>query len=153
VDKFIKQEIKTPAYVRYMDDMVLWSNNKQTIIEARKKVTNFLFVNLKLALKTCEINSSLHGLSFLGYRIFHNKILLNKRSKNRFIKKINLFKHNLISNKWSQEEYKCHIIPLLEFTNYAQSKNLRRKYLNWDYDRWLEPCNSRWFLEQECREL
>lgn len=88
-DRYIKQELKIKAYVRYMDDMVLWSNDKQKLKDAAEQVEVFLEETLRLKLKIKLLNRTSHGLSFVGYRIFEGITKLNNRSKNRFIKKSN----------------------------------------------------------------
>jgi len=126
-DRYIQQELKIPAFVRYMDDIVLWSNNKETLLNAGKIITKFLLEKLSLKLKTYTLNSNTHGLSFLGYRIFENKTKLNTRSKKRFIRKVKAYGNNLKTKHWTQAEYQKHILPLLAYTNYAETKGLRKK--------------------------
>lgn len=126
-DRYIQQELKIQAYARYMDDMVLWSNDKSILVNAKEKITEFLMDELSLCLKTNTLNSNIHGLSFLGYRVFNDKTTLNRRSKNRFIEKAKQYENNLNTNKWTQEEYQRHILPLLAFTSHAETKGLREK--------------------------
>ncbi|MCK5822918.1 MAG: RNA-directed DNA polymerase [Bacteroidales bacterium] len=124
-DRFIKQELKIPAYVRYMDDMVLWSNSKDHLLKAGKVTTMFLSEKLALKLKTYDLNINTHGITFLGYRIFKDKIRLSARSKKRFITKTKQYENKLKNNEWTQNEYQKHILPLLAYTNYAETKGLR----------------------------
>ena len=59
-------------YVRYMDDMILFADDKQTLMAWKEEVETFLSERLALRLKptaTCLQRTS-HGLSFLGMRIF-----------------------------------------------------------------------------------
>jgi len=129
-DRYIQQELKTSTYVRYMDDMVLWCNNKEKLLQAGQKITKYLSEQLSLKLKTHTLNNTSHGLSFLGYRIFQNNTKLNARSKKRFIIKTQLYEQNLKNNLWTQAEYQKHIIPLLAYTSYAETKGLRQKLFN-----------------------
>lgn len=124
-DRFIKSDLKIRYYVRYMDDMVLWSNDKNELLIARDKITGFLANELGLDVKIFVLNSNLHGLSFLGYRLFEDKVLLNKRSKKRFVEKAKKYEYYLRRMIWTQEEYQRHILPLISFTRYAKSKGLR----------------------------
>lgn len=126
-DRFIKQELKIPAYVRYMDDMVLCSNSKEHLLKAGKATTIFLYEKLALKLKTYDLNINTHGLTFLGYRLFKDKIRVSSKSKTRFITKTKQYENKLNNNEWTQSEYQKHILPLLAYTNHAKTKGLREK--------------------------
>lgn len=129
VDRYIKNELNVLYYVRYMDDMVLWSNDKKKLLDIRKRITEFLKVNLSLSLKISIINKNTEGLNFLGYKIYRNKIKLNQRSKNRFLSKTKEYENNL-KKSWSQSDYQRHILPLISFVKYAETFGLRTKVFN-----------------------
>lgn len=42
LDHYIKEELKVPYYVRYMDDMVLFHRNKKELHKIRTKIEEFL---------------------------------------------------------------------------------------------------------------
>jgi hypothetical protein len=118
-----------PAYVRYMDDMVLWSNNKEKLLEIGHKFKQFLLKELDLKIKPFCLNKTNKGLPFLGYLIFPETIKLAQRSRKRFINKLKLYEKKLEKGKWNQQEYQNHILPLIAFTEHADSKNYRKKIL------------------------
>jgi len=126
-DRFIKQTLRIKPYVRYMDDIIIWANNAQELNTVLQKTECFLKSELQLTLKTKYINTTEHGLSFLSYRIFNNRIELQQKAKKRFIKKIAVFNENLSNNKFTETEYVAHVRPLIAFTEHASSKGFRRK--------------------------
>jgi len=127
-DRYIQQELKISSYVRYMDDMILWHNDKEKLKQSSREITKFLNEFLALDLKTKVINSNIHGLSFLGYRLYGNRSTkLNKRSKKRFIEKAKIYSEKLNKNEWTQREYQKHFLPLLSFARYADTYKLRTK--------------------------
>jgi RNA-directed DNA polymerase len=128
-DHFIKEKLQATAYVRYMDDMVFWSNDKVALLSLANQFTAFVNTNLKLTLKPYCINNMEKGLPFLGYVVFNNNVRLNKNSKKRFIQKMKLYHSNLENEKWTQAQYAKHVLPLIAFTQHANSINLRRKLL------------------------
>jgi RNA-directed DNA polymerase len=71
LDHFVKEKLRIPGYVRYMDDFVLFSNDKQQLKEAHKKVSEFLQETLLLKLKASAtiLGAAHHGLPFLGWRL------------------------------------------------------------------------------------
>ncbi len=130
LDRYIKQTLHIKAYVRYMDDMILWSNNKQDLLETQSKIVLFLQEKLQLQLKINYLNKSQHGLPFIGYRLFPNKVLLNTRSKKRFKQKMKKYYYYLKNNYFSQADYQQHLEPLIAFTQYADAKAYRQHIIS-----------------------
>lgn len=126
-DHYIEEELRMSAYVRYMDDMVFWGNDKNMLLLQRNRFIEYINNWLKLEVKPDCINSNDKGLPFLGYVLFPNITRLNKRSKNRFISKLNIYKLLLAKNIWTQENFALHVLPLVSFTEFAESKNFRNK--------------------------
>ncbi len=104
-DYFVKNELKRKCYLRYMDDFVIFSNNKNDLIQDLKLIRIYLYNNLNLVLKekVTFINQQLNGLSFLGTRIYPNIIRVKNENLRRISKKINeklyLYKTNKISEE------------------------------------------------------
>lgn len=125
-DHYIKERLKAKAYVRYMDDMVIWNNDKKTLLEIGYVFQKLINTQLLLTLKPFCMNKVEAGLPFCGYTIYPQKILLTQNSRKRFISKIRLYDFYLKEGIWSQETYQAHITPLLAFTEHANSKGLRK---------------------------
>ncbi|MCL1946841.1 MAG: RNA-directed DNA polymerase [Chitinivibrionia bacterium] len=128
-DRFIKQKLRIKGYVRYMDDMVFWCDDKKETVDAAKKFCDFIENELNLKLKPNCINFCEKGLPFLGYALFENSVRLNKLSKRRFLSKYKNYTQKLEIGEWSQEDYVAHIRPLFAFTEYADTKSFREKIL------------------------
>lgn len=131
-DRFIKQTLRIKPYVRYMDDIIIWAYNAQELSAILQASELFLETKLQLALKTKYINTTKHGLNFLSYRIFNNRIELQQKAKKRFIKKIAVFNEKLSNNKFTETEYAAHVRPLIAFTEHASAKGFRRKIFSAD---------------------
>jgi len=63
-DRYIKQKLKLKAYIRYMDDMLLWSNSIDELNLLQNKISSFLYQKLELNLKYHQINTTKHGVNF-----------------------------------------------------------------------------------------
>ena len=129
LDHYIKEILKIPGYVRYMDDLVLWHNNNEYLLKAGRDVQQFSRNKLKIMLKPFCLNRNVKGLPFLGYLLYPGTVRLKHTSKERFIKKMRLYENNLQSDVWTQKDYQNHVIPLVAFTEYAQSKEFRKKVM------------------------
>lgn len=131
VDHFIKEELRAKAYVRYMDDMVIWSNDKASLKLIRDQIISYTTEKLKCKLKPEILNLVGKGLPFLGYKVFPEKLLLNQRSKQRFKRKLKEIESNFQSGKWTEAECQRKILPLLSFVCFASSFGFRTKALNY----------------------
>ena len=126
-DHYVKEVLRVPAYVRYMDDMVLWHHKKEDLLEIGYRFQEFIAKELQLVLKPFCLNEASKGLPFLGYLLFSDRVRLASRSKKRFIKKSGLFATNLETERWSQKEYANHFLPLVAFTEHANAREFRKK--------------------------
>lgn len=73
-----------PGYVRYMDDMTLWSDDRDELRRALAAGEAFLRDELALTPKPAYLNRTGHGMDFLGCRVFRRHVTLSRRSKRRF---------------------------------------------------------------------
>jgi len=87
-DHYAKENLQIPAYVRYMDDIVIWSDDKNDLLLSGKKFQRYVSDHLKLELKPFCLNSCRKGLSFLGCRLYPDRVELSNQSKKRFVEKI-----------------------------------------------------------------
>ena len=75
------------------------------------------------------MNNVNHGLSFLSYRIFTDKILLSAQAKKRFTEKMKKYVKLLNLSKLTQEVFANKARALTAFTEHANSKGFRNKIL------------------------
>lgn len=129
LDHFIKDELRCKAYVRYMDDMVIWHDSKEFLKEIKENINNKLENSLKCTLKPILLNFTSQGLPFLGYRLFPSHVKLLHKSKIRFIRKIRKAKTNFEAGLTTEGEYQQKILPLLSFVLHANTKNFRKSVL------------------------
>ncbi len=125
-DRYLKEVLRLPAYVRYMDDMVLWHHDKELLLDIGYRFKEYIARKLLLQLKPFCLNESSRGLPFLGYLLFPDRVRLTQRSKERFIQKSRLYDRNLQRGRWSQNEFVNHTMPLVVFTEYADAREFRK---------------------------
>ena len=80
LDHELKEQVKVKYYYRYCDDIVVLSNDKAELHNARVLVSSRL-ASLRLVLKKNYQVQQVkdRGLDFLGYRMFHKYTLLRKK--------------------------------------------------------------------------
>ena len=125
LDHYAKEVLKIPVYVRYMDDILLFGEDKTVVKRSVSSMKEFVENTLKLQLKPEVLMSTDTGVSFLGYSLFKNKILLNRRSKIRFKKKFRRYTYLYETGEWNDSDYIAHIQPLMAFAGKAYTKKMR----------------------------
>ena len=121
LDQFIKHELGVEAYIRYMDDFVILSPDKEQLRSWLARIEQFLREELKLEFNPkTTILAAKNGIDFVGYkhRATHRKVRKDsiKRIK-RTIKKCE-------SGKITKEQLQKSI---QSWTGHADSYNLRKK--------------------------
>ena len=106
VDQYIKRTLKVKHYIRYVDDMILLSDDKNQLLKWRDEINGFLSEKLKLSLHPGKdrIGAVENGIDFLGYIVRPNYILSRRRVAGNLKNKLNLFNkgYYLLSNNQKQ---------------------------------------------------
>ena len=133
-DQYIKQNLKVKNYVRYTDDFVLVSSDKEYLINLIPYISKFLKDSLKLTIhpKKIAILKYTQGVDFLGYISFPSHTLIRKRTKRRAVRKINekiiLYKSGNTEKK-KLEATLCSYLGALSHANaYRFSEKLKNDY-------------------------
>ncbi|ETR72310.1 MAG: hypothetical protein OMM_07585 [Candidatus Magnetoglobus multicellularis str. Araruama] len=127
MDHWIKEVLGIKAYVRYMDDFILFQNNKIILKQNLERIQQFLHEKLILELKpNIQLNYCSMGIPFLGFRIFPNKIRFTAYSRKRFIKKFRKYERKWLTDEWTNDELVRHMEPLFAHAQMADTKALRR---------------------------
>jgi len=125
LDNLILQEIKPAGYIRYMDDMLLFADNKEFLKSAVRQIEAYLHHELALALKPIVLNSVSQGVPFLGFLLYPNKIRLAARSRHRFARKFEHKARELDAGCISQEAFGVQLCCMVNFINTADSYGFR----------------------------
>lgn len=113
LDWFIKQNLGAKGYLRYMDDFVIFSDDKDQLKTWHAQIAQFVTSELRLNLKQKAnwLNTTQHGLSFLGRRIFPG--LLRhcpenyRRSLLKAQKRLRDFEHERIDEQTMADSLAC----------------------------------------------
>lgn len=130
LDHFIKEKLGVKAYVRYMDDMVLWMNDKEDLLRNGYLIKNFIKDGFKQDLKVFCLNKCSMGLPFLGYKIYPHQMRLGNRSKKRYVARLKVYYNFLLSSQWSEYKFQQHCIPLIAYTQKADARNYRIRVMD-----------------------
>lgn len=79
VDKYIKRELSVHYYIRYMDDMILLSNDKKQLHQYKDLINTFLNEELKLNINNkTAIRPITLGVEFVGYKLWNTHVKIRK---------------------------------------------------------------------------
>ncbi|MCR4334639.1 MAG: RNA-directed DNA polymerase [Patescibacteria group bacterium] len=136
-DQFIKHILKVKHYVRYTDDFVIVSNNKNYLIELIPKLQLFLLEKLKLTLhpKKVIIRKHNQGIDFLGYVILPKHIKLRTKTKQRIPKNLKktvcLYKKGKINKLSLKSSLNSYLGVLSHADEYELSQEILNKFWFW----------------------
>lgn len=125
LDQFAKHVLKAKYYIRYVDDFVLLSPNREKLIEWRGAIEDFLAtrLNLKLHPKRKHLQPISNGINFLGYISRRDYILVRRRVINSLKTKLRYF-------KGSPEKLRDLIQAYLGHFKWANAFSLTKRIIN-----------------------
>lgn len=131
LDHFVKEEIKCRYYIRYMDDLVVFDNNKNKLNNIKGAIEGRLKrLKLELHPKKCQIYPVKSGVPFLGYKVQPTYRLVVRqniiRLRRRVRKYLKLWRQGLIA----KEKIACSMRSWLGYAIHANSFHLRRRLLS-----------------------
>lgn len=117
-DHWIKEELRVKNYFRYLDDMVILSDNKPYLHDLLYKIMAYLADNLRLTVKknyqVFKVED--RGIDFVGYKKYHRYTLLRKSIKQRMArayKKPNNHASKAAYHGWAKHCNSTHLIKKL----------------------------------------
>lgn len=121
-DHWIKEKKGIKHYHRYMDDIVIFGDNKEELHKLLLEIEEYLAGELKLEVKPNHqvFPTFKRGVDFLGYRFFNNFVLLRKNTCKQFKKTMVAIYRRIKLNLGVNLHYWC-----------AYNS----------YEGWLKPCN------------
>lgn len=124
LDRFIKQTLRCKGYLRYMDDMLLFSDDFKTLREYREKISTYIQGELQLNLKTSaeRLDWVTSGIPFLGLRISPRVIRFDSGRKRRL--RARLSHLNRLSSVEVSDHEVASAISLHSWANLADSRGL-----------------------------
>ena len=130
MDRMILQDIQPGCYIRYMDDFVLFSDDKTDLHLAKQRITRYLKDNLmlKLKFKGCFIAPGYHGLPFLGFQLFPSVTRLQRANWIRFTRKFKERYAAFQSGHIDETTLIRSTASLFGHVRHADTLNLRRKF-------------------------
>ncbi|GHV36174.1 hypothetical protein FACS18949_15260 [Clostridia bacterium] len=127
LDQYIKRELRVRYYVRYMDDMAIFADNKEDLHRYKSAIETFLreLLNLSLNAKTA-IRPLKHGIEFCGFRVWHTHIKLRKQTALRMKRRLKKVKEDFENGAMSLEMVSRTVASYKGIFDHCDSYALRR---------------------------
>jgi retron-type reverse transcriptase len=149
LDHYILEHLKPDGYIRYMDDFVLWHDDKQKLQNMHSSLKSYAEKVLRLELKPPVIDITEQGLPFLGFLIKSSGIFLLRKSKRRMSTRVKLIESDLALGIISEELAALRAVSVNAAVLLARCLSFRIKLWNGS-GFGHEPRHTRRQLEQQC---
>lgn len=130
LDHMIRQELKIKHYVRYMDNITLFGNNKKKLHKAIKAIDGWLNIHgMKLKGNYQVFRTDKRAVTAMGYRFDSRKVLLRKRTLLRLKRKLRSFYRKTDKKKSVTFREAAGLISRLGMLRHCNSRSIRERYV------------------------
>lgn len=130
-DHWTKETLKIKRIVRYMDDIVIFGNDKEYLKKIFFKIKSYLKSVLKLRIKENYqiFPSGKRGVDFVGYRFFFGFVLLRKSTCKKFKERVKNINKKHDSKKMLNLSEFCSVNSYIGWLTWCDSYRLYHKYV------------------------
>ena len=128
-DQFAKHKLKAKYYIRYSDDFVIFSENKEWLKSIISPIKIFLKEKLRLELHPDKIHlkTLASGMNFLGMVNFPDYRILRTKTKRRMLRNIEQKRFLLREELISEETFGQSLQSYLGMLKYSQGRTIINK--------------------------
>jgi RNA-directed DNA polymerase len=88
-DHFVKRDLKCPAYLRYVDDFLLFADDTRTLLAWRSEIIGKMSeLRLTLHEESAQVFPAATGIPFLGFRLYPDHRRVKRRKVIHFRRKL-----------------------------------------------------------------
>lgn len=129
LDRFIKHELKIKYYIRYMDDFVIFDNNRMMLLEYKNLIQEYIQLNLLLTLKHEKINifETKNGIDFCGFRCYPTHATVKKATRKRNYRIIKNKLSALYDNNIKADDFVRFLLSVVSHSIYSRNYSYRKR--------------------------
>ena len=130
LDHLLKDELGVRSYLRYMDDMLLFGDDKPVLHRRLSDMGRFLKDRLLLGVreKATILARVSQGIPFLGVRVFPGLIRLQRSGWTRFKRKLRERERAYAEGRMDESAFVQSVQSLLGHVRHADTHHLRRDF-------------------------
>jgi RNA-directed DNA polymerase len=130
-DHFVKRKLHCPAYVRYVDDFLLFSDDKKILLAWKDAMLERLSsLRLTLHEDSAQARSTQAGFSFLGFVVFPAYRRLKSRKGFAFRRRLMQMRKEYSSGEIPLSQITASVQGWVNHTRFANTWNLRKSILS-----------------------
>ena len=127
LDHFVKDHLRWPAYLRYVDDMFLLGDDKAALKEVRHAIEAHLASDrLRIHANRAQIQHCSDGVDVLGYRVFRGFRRLRNENGYRFGRKLRGLAQAWAEGKIDWDKIDASVQSWIGHATHADTLGLRR---------------------------
>jgi len=131
-DHFVKRELNCKGYIRYVDDFLLFANDKTELHRWRDILINRLAdFRLTLHEDKAQVRHVSEGIPFLGFVVFPAHRRLKRRKGIAFQRKYQRMLRELANGKVQRDKITASVQGWVNHVRYANTWGLRRSILGY----------------------
>jgi retron-type reverse transcriptase len=140
LDHYVKETLRVPGYVRYVDDLLVFDNDKRRLHEARAATEAFIErLRLRLHPRKCFVAPASAGFTFLGYRIFPTHRRLDADNVRRFKRRLGRYGEAVAEGRMVEAQRWDCIRSWISHAAHADTARLRARILG-NTEEWVKGC-------------
>ena len=128
-DHFVKRELRCPAYLRYVDDMALFSDNKRELWQWKEAIAERL-AGLRLTVhENAQVAPAANGIPWLGFVVFPTHRRLMARNVRNFSRRLRDRWRSLHAHEIGFADLDAAVQGWINHARYGDTWGLRRHLL------------------------
>ena len=128
LDQFCKHKLRIHYYIRYMDDIVILAQDKQTLHTWKTDIEAFLRNRLSLELNDkTAIRPVRMGVEFVGIRIWNTHAKLRKSTVHRIKKEVKKISRDYANKKLTREGFERRVASINGMLAHTDTGRLRMR--------------------------
>jgi len=131
LDQFIKRELHVKAYLRYVDDFLLFADDKRQLWDWKQAVqTKLEKLRLTLHERSSTVYPVENGIPFLGFRLYPSYRRLKRRNGIAFQRRFNRLRMQYGRGQISLDQLNLSVQGWVAHASHGNTVGLRRALLN-----------------------
>jgi hypothetical protein len=130
LDQFVKRELKCPAYLRYVDDFLLFGDSKQQLWDWKQAIVDHLSgLRMTLHHRSSTVYPVTNGIPFLGFVTYPSHRLLKRRNGVAFARRFRRQLEQLAAGGLDYADVEASVRGWLAHAAHADTYALRRSLI------------------------
>ncbi len=128
-DHFVKRELRCPAYLRYVDDFLLFSDSKPQLWRFKSAIETRL-ARYRLTIHQTEVRPVAEGIGFLGFRVFPQRRAVKRGKGIRYRRRMKQLIERFLAGELPEETVAASIAGWANHASFANTIDLRKGLLH-----------------------